>query len=236
MVDIETKKIFEKISEQDWLRYDHQLILYAESRCKKWQWRTGNKENLPKGFSPKSIAREAERRLWDGTSKWNHKLYPGNNPVPFLKSVVKGLVSNLGHSKSHSTYGSLEQEDFRVNGENGNSNNEIKASDTEKCFRVPPISSSPYEALYFKEIQNQILDKISDREDLVKFFKYRFEGYKLSEIADFLQISLEQVKTLRRLFVNRTNDIRKELFEEITTLRQTQKGGLHLVAKKRNDQ
>ena len=82
----ETLKILQKITLEQWSDYYNELVIYAEAKCKRWVWKTGNKENLPKGYSPESIAREAVARFYDGERVWNHEAYPGDNPVPFLKS------------------------------------------------------------------------------------------------------------------------------------------------------
>src|SRR4051812_43136428 len=99
----ETVEILRKLSWEQWADYYNELVIYAEAKCRRWKWRTGNKVNLPKGSAPDAIASEAVARFYDGEREWNHEVYPGENPVPFLKSVVRSLFSDLGRSKAHET-------------------------------------------------------------------------------------------------------------------------------------
>ena len=116
MIDKKTIEKLKKISRVQWSSYYDQLRLYAESLCRKWTWRTGSKENLPKGYCPKTIVQEGIKRLLNGKWQWDHEKYPEDSPIRFLKSEIKGFISNLGRSQSHKTYSSLEQETIKING------------------------------------------------------------------------------------------------------------------------
>lgn len=141
-IDPLTQQILLGISEEQWLAYYNELVIYAEMRCRRWMWRTGSRENLPRGFSPDAIAREAVTRLYDGRRKWNHERYPGDSPVPFLKGVIDSIVSAIGRSSAHKTTASLEDE-WTARGADGETyERELEAAEGAPGFR-PPASSLP---------------------------------------------------------------------------------------------
>jgi hypothetical protein len=220
----ETLLILKKITPEQWSDYYNELVIYAEAKCRRWTWETGNKENMPKGFSPESIAREAVERFYDGIRVWNHEVYPGDNPVPFLKSVVRSLVSDLGRSKEHKKTASLEDESIGTSAEGESFNKEVRASDRVQGFRSPPIDS-PYKATYFKEVDERINAAIGDRKDLVELRGYLLEGKKPADIAAAMKRDVNDIYILIRLFRRRTEDISDELFGEIALINRRPEGG-----------
>ena len=220
----ETVRILQKITREQWVDYYNELVIFAEARCRRWRWETGNKDNLPKGFSPESIAREAVNRFYDGKRIWNHEVYPGENPVPFLKSVVRSIVSDLGRSKAHKTSASLEDESVGISAEGEIFEKEVHASNSAPGFRSPP-TDSPYKAAYFKEVNERIDAAIADREDLVELRGYLREGKKPAEIAAKMEKNIEDVYVLIRLFRRRTEDISNELFGELALVERRPEGG-----------
>ena len=223
-MDPETRRILRKITEEQWLTYYHELVLYAEARCRRWTWKPGNRENLPKGYSPESIAREAVRRLYDGDRVWNHHAYPGDNPVPFLKSVIRSLVSDLGRSKAHSTTASLEDVSTGASADGETYQKEVQAADGARGFRTPP-TNSPYKSTYFKEVNERLDAAVADREDLVALLGHLREGKKPAEIAVSMDKNIKDVYVLIRLFNRRTEDINNELFGELTLVERRPEGG-----------
>lgn len=220
----ETLRILEKITPGQWSDYYNELVIYAEAKCRRWMWETGNKENLPKGYSPESIAREAVARLYDDDRVWNHEIYPGDNPVPFLKSVIRSLVSDLGRSKAHKTAASLEDESVGTSAKGESFKKEVRASESAPGFRsLPP--ASPYKSTYFKEVHERIAAAIADREDLVALHGYLREGMKPADIAPKMGKSAQDVYTLIRLFNRRTKDISDEVFDEIAFVDKGPEGG-----------
>lgn len=220
----ETLLILQKITEEQWVDYYNELVIYADARCRRWRWRTGNKENLPKGFSPEAIVDEAIDRFYDGVREWNHEAYQGNSPVPFLKSVIRSLVSDLGRSKAHKSAASLEDESRSTSSEGESYQKEIQAADGASGFRTPPIDS-PYMSTYFKEINEQIDAAIRDRGDLVELRDYLREGMKPADIATKMKRDVEDIYVLIRLFRRRTEGISVELFDEISLIERTPEGG-----------
>jgi hypothetical protein len=220
----ETLRILQKITLEQWSDYYNELVIYAEAKCKRWVWKTGNKENLPKGYSPESIAREAVTRFYDGERVWNHEAYPGDNPVPFLKSVIRSLVSDLGRSKAHKTAASLEDESVGTSAEGENFTKEVSASESAPGFRSTP-SPSPYKSAYFKEVNERVAAAIADREDLVKLHPYLREGLKPPDIAPKMGKSVQDIYFLIRLFRRRTEGISNEVFEEIAFVDRRPEGG-----------
>jgi hypothetical protein len=223
-MDPETKRILQKIPKEQWVVYYNQLVIYAESRCRRWTWKTGNRENLPKGFSPESIAREAFRRLYGGNRVWNHDAYPGEDPVPFLKSVIRSIVSDLGRSKAHKTSASLEDESTGANGNGEPYHNEVQAADGVPGFRSVP-TDSPYKSTYFKEVNERLDTAIADRGDLVELLGHLRDGKKPAEIAVAMKKNIKDIYVLIRLFHRRTEAINKELFGELALVERKPEGG-----------
>lgn len=220
----ETARILRKITREQWADYYNELVLYAEAKCRRWRWKTGGRENLPKGSSPESIASEAVARFYDGEREWNHEVYPGENPVPFLKSVVRSLVSDLGRSKAHETAAALEDESVGTNAEGESYQKEVRASERVPGFRSLP-SESPYKAAYFKEVNERVDAAIADREDLVELHGLLRAGKKPAEIATTMGLNVEDVYVLIRLFRRRTEGISKELFDELASVARRPEGG-----------
>lgn len=223
-MDSETRRILQKITEEQWLDYYHELVIYAVARCRRWTWKHGNRENLPKGFSPESIAREAICRLYNDDRVWNHDVYPGDDPVPFLKSVIRSLVSDLGRSKAHNTTTSFEDESACANADGETYRKEVRAANGARGFRTPP-TNSPYKSTYFKEVNEQIDAAVADREDLVELYGHLREGKKPAEIAVAMGKHINDVYVLIRLFNRRTQDINNELFGELALVERRPEGG-----------
>ncbi|MCI0662693.1 MAG: hypothetical protein L0220_16630 [Acidobacteria bacterium] len=204
----DTDQIIQNITQDQWLEYFHQLTLYAESRCSKWKWQTG-RQNLPKGYSPQTIANEAVRRLLDGDRTWNHDAYPGNSPIPFLKGVIDSIVNGLGKSRAHRTAASLEEETTIVDSDGGRYTREIEAAQSVEGFRPPP-ASSPEEKILAEQIQAMVKEAVKDRPDVVTVFEYLWEGLKPAEIAEKMGIG-DEVYTKIRFLRRRTEKIATEV-------------------------
>jgi DNA-directed RNA polymerase specialized sigma24 family protein len=210
-IDPVTKQILLGIAEEQWLAYYDELVIYAEMRCRRWMWRTGNRENLPRGFSPDAVASEAITRLYDGRRKWNHDSYPGNNPVPFLKGVVDSIVSAIGRSSAHKLTASLEDEKTATGAEGESYEREVEAADGMPGFS-PLAVLSPEQRAYFEEVDRRASEVIADRKDLVEYYRHACEGLSVPEIAAAMNIEVEAVRVLRRQFHRRTKQIQDELF------------------------
>jgi len=206
----DTDQIIQNITEEQWLEYFHQLVLYAESRCHKWQWRTG-RHNLPKGYSPDAIAREAVRRLLDGERTWNQDAYPGNSPIPFLKGVIDSIVYRLGHSSAHKTAASLEEESIAVNSDGDSYTREIEAAQHAEGFRPPP-SSSPEEKIFAEQIRGLVKEAVKDRPDVVMVLDHLCDELGPSEIAKEMGITAEEVYVKIRFLHRRAEKIATEIF------------------------
>jgi len=203
-----TREILLSLSEEDWRGYYRELVLYAYARCSRWFWRTGDKQNLPKGYSPESITQEAVLRLYDGTRMWNHEQYPGNSPVAFLKAVIDSLIwallSGADHvrrsaSANQTSAGSNSQEPLHL---------DIDAD--EGLLHSPSLA--PDRKLYLEGVEHRIRLAIADRPDLVEFFEYLLDGLKPREISERLNVDVKRVYALRKTFDRRTGEIQRELF------------------------
>ena len=232
-MDARTFEILKGISEDKWRDHLKELVIYATARCERWRWRPGNKENLPNGFSPPSIASEAIKRLFSGERTWNHEEYPGDSPIEFLKSVIDSLISDLGRSLSHKTSASLEEECQRSGADGNGYNKDIQASDSTPGFRSPPPDSA-YKTVYCSEIRDQIYAAVEDRPDLSRLFRLRCMGMKLKEIAEEIGKSREEIYRLNRLLERRLKEIKAEFLKEMGTINRTPEGGVRVAAPKHN--
>jgi len=206
----DTDQIIQNITQDQWLEYLHQLTLYAESRCRKWQWRTG-KDNLPKGYSPDAIATEAILRLLGDKRKWNHDAYPGNNPISFLKSVVDSIIYRLGHSSAHKTAASLEDESKALGADGDGYPREVEAAQGAAGFRPPPVSS-PVDKIFVEQVRGLVREAIKDRPDIVTVFEHLCDQLGPAEIASEMGTTAEDVYAKIRFLHRRTEKIETEIF------------------------
>ncbi|MDQ5827085.1 MAG: hypothetical protein M3441_23210 [Chloroflexota bacterium] len=204
----ETRQILLSISEDEWRRHYRELVIYAYARCRRWLWRTGNRENLPEGYSPETIVQEAVARLYDGTRVWNHSQYPDLTPVPFLKAVVDSIMWALLSGAEHKRTVSLEQEQAGVSGELTQSFQGIEA-DASLHISSP---LSPENRIYLKEVEQRIRAVIDDRHDLIQLFEHLLDGLKPNEIAERMGMDVNRIYALRKTFDRRTAEIQRELF------------------------
>jgi len=205
----DTDQIIQNITQEQWLEYFHQLTLYAESRCKKWQWRTG-RHNLPKGYSPEIIANEAVRRWLDGERTWNHDAYPGDNPIPFLKGVIDSIVYSLGHSSDHKTAASLEDVGKASDSDGESYPREVEAARGATGFRPPPVSS-PVDKIFVEQVGGLVREAIKDRPDVVTVFEHLCDQLAPAEIAQEMGIPVEEVYARIHLLRRRIEKIETEI-------------------------
>lgn len=220
----QTREILSKISQEQWNDYHHELVLYAESKCSKWTWKTGEKENLPKGYSPESIATEAVRRFFRGTRNWNHEKYLGDNPVPFLKSVVRSIVSEIGRSKAHKTAASLETEAMRLNATGDDYESEIPPENIISGFNSQREATA-YEEIYFSQIHRRILLALQDDADLLAFYRLKRDGLDNPRIRNEMSKTDKEIEAIRVRFSRRTKKIRQEFIQETERINRIPEGG-----------
>lgn len=220
-VSSETRLILRGISEDDWRRHYRELAVYARARCQRWVWRTGGRENLPEGYSPDAIAREAIARLYDGTRVWNHDQYPGGDPVPFLKAVIDSLIWGLLSGAEHKRTITLDE------------GNPDRAEDQPQNFDGLEQGAGLYQAstltpddkIYLEEMEKRIRAAIADSRELVEFFEHLAEGLKPSEIAARMNTDVKRVYVLRKTFDRRTAEIQRELFGVAEQRQEAKKEG-----------
>lgn len=223
-MDEQTKQILSKISKEQWNTYFDELVLYAESKCNKWTWETGDKENLPKGYSPESIATEAVRRFFRGTRRWNHEIYQGDNPVQFLKSVVRSIVSEIGRSKAHKTAASLESETMKLSGDGNSFEGEIPPAKILSGLN-PQREPTAYQKIYFTQIHERILFALQDDKDLIQYYRSRRDGVNHKMMEKVLGKTENEIEALRKRFSGRTKTIRKEFVQEAERINRIPEGG-----------
>lgn len=219
-----TKLILSKISKEQWDRYFDELVLYAQSKCNKWTWETGDKENLPKGYSPESIATEAMQRFFRGTRKWNHETYSENNPVKFLKSVVRSIVSEIGRSQAHKRTASLESETMKIGSDGSEFEGEMSPAKILSGLN-PQRAATAYEEIYFAQIHRRILFSLQDEKDLMEYYRLRRDGLNHKVMADVMNKTDNEIEALRVRFSRRTKTIRQEFVEETERINRIPEGG-----------
>ena len=230
-MDDKTREILSKISQERWNNYHHELVLYAQSKCSRWTWRTEDRENLPKGYSPESIATEAVRRFFRGTRNWNHEKYPGDNPVKFLKSVVRSIVSEIGSSKAHQTAASLESETIKSSGDGSDYETEVQPSEIISGFN-PQREPTAYEKTYFGQIHRRILFALQNDKDLLEFYRLKRDQLKIPAIRDKMGKTKDEIEALRKAFARRTKIIRQEFIQETEQINRIPEGGARVATLK----
>lgn len=211
-LDDRTRDLLESYTAEQWQTYFQELVLYAKARCRRWQWKTG-KENMPKGFAPTSIVHKAFSQLFEGSRRWNRDYYGGDTPVRFLKGAVDSIISNLGRSKAHQTSVSLEDQALVTTGGGEQFEVEVQADENSPSFA--PTELSAFHQVYLKQINERVVKAISDRSDLLKYFRLKTDGLDYDEIAEAMNLPKDpDVYRLQRAFVRRTKAIFEEAFGE----------------------
>jgi hypothetical protein len=219
-MNAEVRWILSNMSDEQLLACHHRLAIYATWRCGKWTWSTGNRENLPKGFSPEAIAQEAWARLHDGERQWNYELNPrdevGNisadtisSFTKFMRSTIDSLVYDLGHSKDHKEHASLEDELSRVSSDGDGYEDERIINKALSAFLYAP-TSSPDEQLLIKELGGQIRQVLSDSAELLNLFSYLTDGLTPAEISSRMNKEPREIYVLIRRFLRRARPVYEE--------------------------
>lgn len=205
-----TLRIIQNLSEDESLRYHHELVLYARSCCSKWSWRSG-RQNLPGGYKEEAIANEAVKRLMVNERTWNHEKFPEETDLLYvLKGIVKSLIYNLGHSSDHKTSVSLEDVSAAENADGEQYTQTPEAMSSGDGFCLPPQSSSE-EKIFADEMKLLMERELADRPDVLQVYKLRCEGYKPREIALEMQLEeKQQVYPLLRLLARRADKVWEE--------------------------
>lgn len=219
-MNAEAQWILSNMSDEQRLACHHRFVIYASWRCGKWAWSTGNRENLPKGFSPEAIAQEAWTRLFDGGRQWNYELNPhdevGNisadtisSFTKFMRSTIDSLVHDLGHSKHHKEHASLEDELRRVSSDGDGYEDERIINRSLSDILYAP-TSSPDEQFLIKELGGQIRQVLSDSPELLKLFSYLTDGLTPAEISSIMNKGRREIYVLIRRFLRRARPVYEE--------------------------
>ena len=212
-LDAETRRILAAITEETWIRYYHELVIYAQRKCSRLYWRTGGRECLPAGYSdPEAIAREAVTRLFEGRRPWNRERYPGPSPVAFLKAVIDSVVSDLVRSEEHKRAAFLEDETMAVNADGEEYEKGIAATVADMAGFRPQAPVDPEKAAYLAEMVERMEAKLADRPDVATYFQYSREGYRPAEIGRRMGLNIESTYQLKQVLVARLKPLMQELF------------------------
>ena len=172
----EIRWVLLNMTEEQQLACHDALVIYAERRCRKWRWPTGNSANMPGGVSPEDIEQEAWKRFLCGERNWKFEVNPedeeGNiskatvdSLMKFMKGAIDSLVSDFGHSGTAKTYASLEDECTRTNDQGERYEVELKKDNVAASFSAP-VKSSDEQAVFYKELDRNFRKAIADRPDL----------------------------------------------------------------------
>ncbi len=181
-IDNET---FKKLSSQNWKYIYPNLVSYADLITKKYYWKS-SKTDLPKGYEPKDLAKDAIQSIYEGRRKWDYITTP--DLLKHLKSIVDSKVSHLLDTAEHRrrVY-HLQHED-----ENG----------VEPLDNIKSSFDNPLEELIAKDIIEQIYKYAVEKNDEeVQLMLLAIEaGCKGSEISEQTGLSLKDVNNaLKRL-------------------------------------
>ena len=213
-VSAETQRILGSLSDEQWLVYHHDLIIYTERKCRRLHWRSGDIFSLPGGNTPETLVEEAITRLFEGRRSWNHERYPGQSPVPFLKGLIDSLVSDLVRGEDQKRTAFLEDETTTTNSEG--ESYEVRLSSV--AGAVPGFQSSqpddPERAVFLRELLQRIRERIEDRPDLAAYFEHSGDGHSPAEISSLMNLEIDKVYQLRKLLIARIKPLITELFHK----------------------
>jgi len=211
-VDPGTAKLLRGFTDDEWLRFFNELVLFAWRECGGLYWRTGRTGHLPGGYAPETIAQEAITRLFRGDRAWNREAYPGPSPMGVLKSIVESIVGDLVRSPEHRRMQNL----VRATGDDREEPDSEDQTERliDRARKADPLNvpDAPDRTLYLRGVLARIRDRVSDRADLSRYFDCLTKNLGRKEIARELDVSTDRVDELRKQFRARTADIYEELF------------------------
>ncbi len=166
----------EKIDDSQWSLIIASLIIHASYKFRLNSWKC----QLPKGNEAKDIAFEAINDLLTGERNWNTEKYP--EIIDFLKGVVDSKIYNLARSGDHKSRTMAD-------------NDEIVSKAKSK-----PDSEYEIEVEKEEEFRDRLFECVSGDDVLEETLLYLVEDYKPRDIAQELDIPVDEVyNRIRRL-------------------------------------
>ena len=99
----EAQKLLDRMSAGELEFLILRLGRYAERECKRLDWRTNNRKELPDGETDGSIVSKAFERVLSGRRNWD----PLEDPdfAKYMMDVIDSLLSHLVNSKDNTMFG-----------------------------------------------------------------------------------------------------------------------------------
>jgi len=97
--DVVDEAALERIRTANWKEIAEDLLKYATAKVRRRRWRTGNREDLAKGWKANDLVNEAVKRMLAGKRQWNPEKDP--DLLLYLRNVIDSLVSNLAKDKDN---------------------------------------------------------------------------------------------------------------------------------------
>lgn len=184
-------EVIEQLSSQKWEIIYPKLTHYAALLTKKLYWKTGNAD-LPKGFQPDDLAKEAIASVYRGKRRWDYKKDP--DLLKYLKSIIRSKVNHLIESAEHKR---LQILDYR-----SEENAPLEPIDMQASTNPDALN-----ILIEKDLREQlweIAEKKNDENMQYILLCLLEKGMKGEEISDETKIPLNEVnnilKKIRRLY------------------------------------
>jgi len=211
---MEKEKILELLENADWEEIILKLTRYSYWQANKYTWQTKSNIDLTRGKTPKDIALEAIKKVWEGTRAWNPDKYP--DLLTHLKWIVKSDLQHLWSSLEH-------RKTERTDKYNENSRNieDIKQTSTDAIPQIHGHVSSPLEIIdkkekeeRFNKIKSRLDGIVKDDEDLEMLLLCLEEDiYKPKNIAKETGWDISKVYNLKRKLKRRAHEIKDEFIK-----------------------
>ena|SRR5262245_8728732 len=198
----QARDLLERMSDDEQEKMILELGYYASKVRNEYQWRTKDRESLPKGETINSVVSLALEKVFAGERRWN----PAQQPefMKFMRDVIDSLINHLARSKDNALLtpapekGSDDEQGWHTGSEKARHNTEWLARN----------EVTPEQALLDKELQRQkdkairiLLEECAADQSLTRIVGAMLEGRdQCGEIADVVGIEVKEVyNAMKRL-------------------------------------
>jgi len=191
--------LLQRLREQPWEEIILKLDAYALYKARKKYWPSASRDGhvLLGGCSPQDVVREAIRRVFEGSRKWDPEKEP--DLLKYLKGVVDSILSAMVNSAENreirvpSSYEESDPADY----EDGR--NRSHAVESGGLHQRSP---SPREYAERNDLFDRILAVVAGDEDLESLVLCLAEGYESrADIAEQLGVTASEVTNMKKRLV-----------------------------------